>query len=146
MEIPSAITTLYPATIQLHLSGSRYFGCDTANSDWDIYTKWSEEVEKHTAGVMTKSNTYPLDDNTKAIYHKEIDGKMYNVILVKNVNKRKALDELVKKTQHNFFKSHKEFHGKLSLKSTINFLYKLIEAQPDESIQWPGGYEQDLPF
>lgn len=150
MNIPQDIKNLFSSDIKIGLTGSRLFGVHTESSDYDIFIKWSPELEQHCSKIAETSKSYVLDTNTKAIYFKRINNIDYNIILVDDFSKREALDNLVMKVEKDFFKNHKKFYGTLSLKNIINFLYREIEltfeSTDSQEIVKPSSIDDYLPF
>lgn len=138
MRVPTQISVLLPSGTQLGLTGSQFFGSAEPSSDWDVYAQWTPALEAVVKRNFTKSNTYPLDDNTVCTFHKRIDATTeYNIILVKDFNKRKKLDDLLKRSCPAFCKSFKHHHGVLALKQVINLLYKTLGYIDEPAFQPP---------
>jgi len=148
--IPQDIKNMFNPEIKIGLTGSRRFGVHSESSDYDIYIKWSKDLENHCNQIFDTSTNCILDSNTKSIYYKRINNIDYNIILVNDFSKREALDNLINKLDKSLFKDFKKYYGCLSLKTMINFLYKVIEqdfkSTDSEIKETPSSIYWDLTF
>jgi hypothetical protein len=80
--------------ITFHLTGSRFFGTDTEESDWDFFTQDlpGTRTELHHAGFKLDSESYPNDTNFVAVYAKD----NVHVQLVPDVRMKKCVQEQIR--------------------------------------------------
>lgn len=68
-----ALSFVQMSKFQFFLTGSRFFGTHTEESDWDFFVQYSQEVEPAliNAGFKLETESYATDPNFVKVYKRE---------------------------------------------------------------------------
>ena len=80
-----------------HLTGSRFFGTQTENSDFDFFVEYSTQVEEY----LKENNFFGYnsgyeDTETMMVYNYQVGDTRIDVQLVKNASTKAMIQEVLK--------------------------------------------------
>ena len=123
LNFASTITLLTNSDFKYYLTGSRYFGNETKNSDWDFFVEYEPDVIEELKSLgFVMEYVDDVDPTVKFVY-KYTSGKFeIHVIITEFINIRNFVNELIKNTFPNGFDNS----NKQKIKELLKAMYELI--------------------
>ena len=97
LDVPSGVKQLHESPFDFQLTGSRFFGNDRPDSDWDFFVESSRDVAEYLLknGYQNQPANFQ-DDEIHDIFTKGNNSQKIEVILVKDLTLRRHAQTLIK--------------------------------------------------
>ena len=135
--VDQVFASLRNSSFMFYPTGSRFFGCQQEESDYDFFVQDKEEYDQRKLQLFLEQNNF--DRDLSAVFYEDTEvlavySHKYHKIhiqIVANAEHKQRIQELIKQNNIMFYIYH---WSKLQKIEFWDFCYQLYYTQPDKTL------------